>query len=469
MSTNQSKKQNKQNKTKRSKAIRIVETLRVKARPNPRVRKAKRDGGFSIMRNGPVRGLNYMATDGINSSRVVTNTSVVEDRFQIRREKIANISGTSAFTLASQLYINPGNTTLFPIFSQIAATYEQYRVNHLRFTFETDAYTATNGTASAGKVILATNFDPDDSNFSGDTQMENYWHSVKGPPYAPIISHDVLAGARGGSMRDAALKNYYVYSSGNSLAPVTGEGKFYDFGNFQVATSGNAVTTEIGELYVEYSFTMIHPKQSTPLGQQLISGRFTAVGTISATAPLGTSLTTVAGSNFVVTASTTNLTMPANLTGRFLFAYSTAGTTLVPSANFSAGTGSTAVAAVNNAGCVNAVATLGISWAVFDCTSSSVIGLPTFTSATNTSAYISISQISSGLSLSSPSVQDELQVLKAQVAALSRMRVTCDSDFDDEEHVGSSSIPPGGDSLSRSTLDVIGEIIARKSTSHKKA
>lgn len=213
---------------------------------------------------GPVRGLNYMATDGINSSRVVTNRSTIEDTFQVRREKIGNISGTAAFTVAQSLYINPGNSVLFPIFSQIAATYEEYRINKLEFTFETDAYTATNGTASAGKVILATNFDPDDAQFSSDTQMENYVGSVKGPPYAPIIAHNVLMAGRGrqvGGRGDFSLNNYFVYPSANSLGPGTDNAKFYDAGLFQLATSGNAVTTEIGELYVTYSFTMIRPKQ----------------------------------------------------------------------------------------------------------------------------------------------------------------------------------------------------------------
>jgi hypothetical protein len=145
--------------------VRVVETVSI---PHPKKRKAKAKAK-SLSGVGKTRGFNYMATDGINSSRVVTNSSVVEDRFAMRREKIGNLSGTSAFTLAQQLYVNPGNTVLFPVFSQIAATYEEYRVNHLRFTFETDAYTATNGTASAGKVIMATNFDPDDANFTGDT------------------------------------------------------------------------------------------------------------------------------------------------------------------------------------------------------------------------------------------------------------------------------------------------------------
>jgi len=285
----------------------------------------------------------YMANDGINRSRVVTNMSTVEDRFQIRREKISNMSGTSAFTLAQSLYVNPGNTVLFPIFSQIAATYEEYRCNFLEFTFETDAYTATNGTASAGKVILATNFDPDDSAFSNDTQMENYVGSCKGPPYAPIIKHDVVQGFRARNNRrqrgDLALNNYFVYSSANQIAPGTGQGKFYDMGLFQAATAGNAVTTEIGELYVTYSFTMIRPKQQTPLGQNFLSAHYTGVPTTSN--PFAGAVLE-SGSNLSLTITNTTHTLPS--AGRWLCQYIVrSATTAVTLTSNSLGTGLTSV------------------------------------------------------------------------------------------------------------------------------
>jgi hypothetical protein len=275
---------------------------------------------------GPPRApKDYLATDGISHSRVHTNTSVIEDRFQMRREKIADIAGTTAaFALPQQLYVNPGNTVLFPIFSQIAATYEEYRVNFLRFVFETEAYTASGTAQSAGIVCLATNFDPDDAAFSDLTQMENYCGSVKGPPYAPIIPHDVvkahrLRRARRQGMADLSLNNYFVYSSANAAAPAASMSKFYDIGLFQLAVANMVGAGIIGELYVEYSFTMIRPKQQTPLGQSIIAAHIAELPatTASALAPFGTSGGTLrAGSTIPIVTTAGTFTMP--LAGRFL-------------------------------------------------------------------------------------------------------------------------------------------------------
>jgi len=498
-SFNSKQKQNKKNKQSQRphRKIQLKETIVVRG---PLRRKAKRRSGN---KTGPVRGLNYMATDGINSSRVVTNTSVVEDRFQMRREKIANISGTAAFTLAQQLYINPGNSTLFPIFSQIASTYEQYRVNHLRFTFETDAYTATNGTASAGKVILATNFDPDDANFSGDTQMENYWHSVKGPPYAPIISHDVVQGARGSSsMREAALKNYYVYSSSNSLAPVTGEGKFYDFGNFQLATSGNAVTTEIGELYVEYSFTMIHPKQPEfPIGGsavhlQNIADNGTAASPLGLTpftsfsVQPGSTLSTVnmAGSLASYTSSTvglndsldTTVNLP-NVSATWLVHIQWGGANSIAAVpTMTAAGGATALTpfagGTGGGGFFLAAGTSATQTKVFTTTAtatpvstSNSIAIGGLTGMTDALIDIYIVRLPSALvtalAPSSPvliDLQRELRLLRQE---FQNSRLKCDSDFDDDEckEIEKSSTKD----LSRSTVSLISEIVSRAGSNKK--
>jgi len=377
--------------------------------PNQKRRHKKKRQG-----NRPM-GSTYMATDGLNKSRVVTNRSTIEDRFQIRREKISNVSGTSAFTIAQSLYVNPGNTVLFPIFSQIASTYEEYRCNFLQFSFESDAYTATNGTASAGKVILATNYDPDDVSFTGDTQMENYVGSVKGPPYAPVIMHDVMQGHKTRNSRrgDFALNNYFVNPSGNSAAPSGSTSKFYDLGLFQMATSGNAVTTEIGELYVTYSFTMIRPKQQTPLGQNLLQAHIAEFPSATANASTSSYLGTTggvlrAGSTLQCVVSKTTFTLP--VIGTFVVASQwTNGVTNPP--NFALGSAITAYSILNDSsgGLIQAVSSVNtvsaVSLAIYNVATSGTGAANTVTisSLTNLAAGtvdILIVQISSGLTYS---------------------------------------------------------------------
>lgn len=405
-------------------------------------RQQRRKSGATAIRSGrggsKVVGLNYMATDGINSSRVVTNMSTVEDTFQIRREKVANVVGTSAFTLAQTLYLNPGNTTLFPIFSQIAATYERYRCNFLRFTYETRAYTAVNSASAAGLVLLATNFDPDDASFVNDTQMENYVGCAKGPVYAPIIEHDVVVAGRGrkarGSMGDFSLNDYFVYSSANSLSPVTGAGKFYDMGLFQCATSGNAETDTIGELFVEYSFTMINPKQQTPIAQNVIAAHYSNGASANATqaapmTPSGNSMVQRAGSTLNLTFTANTAVIPSTFSGRLIgqAAWITASNDIAAVPSVSASAGGTLVNYIDN----NQYGTVGLflaaggsSSVVFmvDCVSGATLTFSGNTSMASASVELVVAQISSGLTLDSkqqvPSAQ--FAMLMGQVDELSR-------------------------------------------------
>jgi len=386
------------------------------------------------------RGEQYMATDGISHSRVVTNRSSIEDRFSIRREKVADISGsTSAFALQQQLYINPGNSVLFPIFSQIAAPYEQYRVNHLKFYLETEAYTASGSVQTAGIAALGTNFDPDDAAFSTLTQMENYWGVTKGPPYASVMCHDVLSshkgGKRGGGGRnhELPLNDYFVYSSGNSAAPSNSTSKFYDIGLFQLACANMAAANVIGELYVEYSFTMIHPKQQTPIGQQLLGTHIRgAVGTATTAAPLGTSQTLVAGSNLPVTTTNTTIVMPLSGAGRYLFNINwyTAAANIAAIPAISAGSAFTAVNWWGNntfdaIGLYNqtsgADSTLNV---IYDYVPSATVANNTLTLSGNTSMSggdfdCYIQQVSSGLSYSVDEIEQmEIDELKDEVRAM---------------------------------------------------
>jgi len=213
--------------------------------------------------NNGLNGSRSMVTDGVNVGSVWKNTTAERITFPMAREKVSDLtSAGTAFQMLEQLYVNPGNSELFPVFSQIAACYEEYIPTHLKFIFRTEEYMASGSTVSAGVVGLAANFDPNDGNFPNMTALENYEHSISGPPFSGIIVADVLAAHRKrfkGKSRDLALNNYYVYNSVNSIGPSTDQAKFYDLASFQLACNGCQAGI-IGELWVEYSFTMIRRK-----------------------------------------------------------------------------------------------------------------------------------------------------------------------------------------------------------------
>jgi len=309
-------------------------------------KKRKRKRANAKSSSGHPGVMDYGTSDGLSKSTVIVNNSTIEDTFQLRREKVANVLGTTGLSAPNlQFFINPGNTILFPIFSQIAATYEEYRLKVLKFEYVTEAYTASGTNVSAGKVILATNFDPDDANFTTDTQAENYAGSVKGTAYSQM-SHDVVAHGRKrhkGGMRDFSCNNYFVSSSANVLSPVTGAAKFYDVGNFQLITNGNASTAEIGELYVTYQFVMIRPKQQTPIGQNALTAHYNGSGGTTANNFLNVAVQS--GSTMLSTIGTNTFTMTA--LGRFLFVVSVnTATSSTGGFIISAGTGATLVSIV---------------------------------------------------------------------------------------------------------------------------
>lgn len=287
-------------------------------------------------------------SSGLNRSVGFTNRSVVEQVFKPRMEKVADLTGTAAFTMAQALYINPGNRDLFPIFAQEAAVYEQYRCNLLRFWYRSTEYTASGSNIGAGLVLLATNFDPDDAQFASKDEMENYWHGTSDAPFAPsgkgVLMHDVCGGYKkknGGGLRDASLNNYYVNVSDNTAAPPSTAAKFYDMGLFQLATAGNVASTDaIGELWVEYSFTMIHPKQQpgAPAGGV---AHFSSIVPTTANNLAGAVLqagNTLSG----VTLGVNTITFPAGVAGNYLINFYVGGNTsataivnMVPSAGAS--------------------------------------------------------------------------------------------------------------------------------------
>jgi len=318
----------------RSQRVRRNALASLGPRPRPQFQQPAMAGGGrrrNRNRGGNTGNMNFRPTsDGLSVSTIVRNDSVIEDTFQRRTEKLINITGTTAATLAQAfaggLFVNPGNTVMFPIFSQIAATYEEYRCNFLEFRIGSEAYTAVNSTASAGKVIMATNFDPDDGVFTTDQQMENYEGMVKAAPYTSfahdvVKAHKLRRGKRSSSGRsnDLPLNNYFVFSSGNLSGPTNSTSKFYDIGLFQLATQSNAAAVEIGELYVTYSFTMVRPKQQTPLGQNLLQAHIVESPAASGAVinPLGTGGGVLrAGSTLPVVTTTNSFTLP--VVGAFL-------------------------------------------------------------------------------------------------------------------------------------------------------
>jgi len=330
--------------------------------PVPVNRKARRVARRASQgMGGPRKGLSHagnsisMVSDGVNVGSVWKNTTAERVTFPMAREKFADLtsSGTTLQTLVQQ-YINPGNTELFPIFSQIAKNYEQYECNHLKILFRTEEYMASGSVVSAGLTCLSTNFDPDAANFATFTQAENYEHSISGAPFSGIIEHDVLAEhrrhriMRGNRGNDLALMNYFVNYSPNQLSPSATPAKFYDLGNFQALVTGTQAGL-IGELWIEYSFTMIRRLQQpgSPFGGVAHFSSLTATSSNNFAGSVLQAGNTLAG---VVIGSNT-ITFPAGQPGNYKVDITmTAGTSVGAIALASLSAGATGLTLFTSAG-----------------------------------------------------------------------------------------------------------------------
>jgi len=301
----------------------------------PKTGRSKKNGSSPTQ---SMPGVMSSVNDGLNTGMVWKNSNQVRDHFNRRFEKVADlISPGAAFTILQSLFLNPGNSVLFPVFSQIASTYEEYICHLLRFWYRGESYTAISGIAGSGIMVYATNMDPDDPGFTNVSQMENYEGSVSGPPFTGHFVHDVqevhkAKGRNKSGGAQMALNQYFVYSSANQAAPANSTSKFYDLGLFQVACNGLAVTSvqavPIGELWVEHEWTLIRRKQETPIGQQALYAHIVESPAASAAAAgsafLGTTGGSLrAGSTIPCVSTTSTISMP--IAGTFLCCFQATG------------------------------------------------------------------------------------------------------------------------------------------------
>jgi hypothetical protein len=175
-----------------------------------------------------------------------------------RREYICDISSAgAAFTLQS-FDINPGLVATFPWLSQIAANYQQYEFLGLVFEYCQRSATAIASTNTAlGSVIMATDYNTVDTNFTNKQAMEAYEFACSGCPDQNIV-HPVECDPRMNT-----LSELYVRTGAD---PAATDERFYDLGNFEIATVGQQAVSVIGELWVSYHIRLFKPKIVNPLG-----------------------------------------------------------------------------------------------------------------------------------------------------------------------------------------------------------
>lgn len=141
------------------------------------------------------------------------------------REYVADIlvpASPTTFTLSAYT-INAANSALFPWLAQISASFQQYRFNGLMIEFKTLSSDITSG-GSLGAVIMATNYDVNDSNFSSKLAMENSEYAISAKP-SVCQMHAVEC-----DPKLVASNMYYCRDSTQNLT-ATSDNRLYDLGD----------------------------------------------------------------------------------------------------------------------------------------------------------------------------------------------------------------------------------------------
>lgn len=164
------------------------------------------------------------------------------------REHITELSFTADANFANtikQVTLQPGNQATFPWLSTIANSYESYRFERCKFTFESSLPTSI-----VGGFIMAFDYDAADAPPSSRSDFLNYKGAVKGPIWSPSLEM-VL------SPKDLNKIGPSRYTAAGS---VTGDPKTYHAGILSYTCVNANTATGYGDLFVEYTIVLQTPQ-----------------------------------------------------------------------------------------------------------------------------------------------------------------------------------------------------------------
>lgn len=211
----------------------------------------------------------------------VNQSDLTGDIYYTNTEFVGNVSctGTGAGASAFQFLkysLNPGLSATFPFLSQLGQNFTMYEFEGLMFQYKPTSGENNATSNSLGKVILATQYDPDAPDWFNSVQMENYAYANSAKPSCGMI-HGVET-----KSGQQALLMQYVRTGTSAKDKI-----FTDIGNFYVATEGvpfaAAGTQILGELWVTYGIKLSRPSLfGSLLGNNIQQDEISYIGSAGA-------------------------------------------------------------------------------------------------------------------------------------------------------------------------------------------
>lgn len=269
-------------------------------------------GDYKVASNSIIKG-------GMSPPQIVNSIDTGSTIIR-HREYLGDITATINFT-NRQFIINPGMPNTFPWLSQIANSYEQYRLRGVLFEFNStssDAVLSTATSSALGTITMQTDYDVADPQPTTKRQMLNSLFSSSNKPSCSFI-HPI-------ECKKSLSAQNILYTRGANV-PLGFDPRLYDFGHFNIATEGQQANGGVlGELWVTYEIELFK-QQFNYLG---LADHY-VFNAVSSARPLGT----VVGSNAarggtiggVINGLGTAYSFPSTMSsGKYFCSYSVVGT-----------------------------------------------------------------------------------------------------------------------------------------------
>jgi len=161
-------------------------------------------------------------------------------------ELIGSFNGSVNFAIAFDLFMNPGLSASFPLLSISAAMFQQYRFRSLKVRYQ-----SRTSTTSTGSVTISPDYNVRDLPPNNQTSAFNTQNAVNEVTWTSA---------------QCILDPRSMYPFGNRKqirrSAVSGELNLYDSARVFVTTSGQADTSPIGNLFVDYDVELFIPQNS---------------------------------------------------------------------------------------------------------------------------------------------------------------------------------------------------------------
>ncbi len=228
--------------------------------PKPK-KNNKQPKAASAVRTAPVAKTQVSKNPAPRINRSFANGDVVVEH----TEFLGDINGSLDF-VTNSFSINPGLYSTFPWLYQMALLYESYRFEKLHFEYRTES-----ATTATGSVMAAVDYDPSDPPPTTKVQMATYRGYKRCAPWDNMKQESIAEDLN-------KRKSYFVR---NGALPAGQDLQLYDTGTFFLATTKQASTAVVGELYVHYRVRLMTPQLQDPGIGSALSARYAFVSTPS--------------------------------------------------------------------------------------------------------------------------------------------------------------------------------------------